>query len=179
MFIRLNKTMVILSALILAGTASASHAGGLNVNVDIGVPAAAPPPPVYAPAPPPPAYVPPPVMLPATPPQFVYVPDLGYYVAVGTPYDIAYIGNNYYINSNGYWYRAAYYGGPLVRIERRMWPPLLVRYGLRDFRRFRDLEFKRYDRDRAHYRGQLHSPEVRREERRDVRKEGRFEGERR
>jgi hypothetical protein len=179
MFYSLNKSLAFLSALILAGTVSTSHAGGLNVNVDIGVPAPVPPPPVYAPAPPP-AYVPPPpVMLPATPPQFVYVPELGYYVAIGTPYDIAYIGHDYYINNNGYWYRTSYYGGPLIRVERRMWPSLLVRHNLNDFRRFRDVEFRRYDRDREHYRGQVHRPEVRKEERRDVRKEERFEGERR
>jgi hypothetical protein len=126
-------------------------------------------------------------MLPATPPQFVFVPELGYYVAVGTPYEIAYIGNEYYINNNGYWYRTSYYGGPLIRIERRMWPQLLVRHSLMDFRRFRDREFRRYDHDRAHYRGQLHKPEVRKqerhderkEERRDERKEERHEGERR
>ena len=178
MFYGINKSLAFLSVLLLAGTASICHAGGLNVNVDIGVPTPAPPPPVYAPAPPPPAYAPPPVMLPATPPQFVFVPDLGYYVAVGTPYDIAYIGNDYYIYNNGFWFRTSYYGGPLVRVERRMWPPLLVRHNLRDFRRFRDIEFKRYDRDRAHYRGQLHKPEVRKEERHDVRKEERHEGER-
>ena len=113
------------------------------------------------------------------PPQFVFVPELGYYVAIGTPYDIAYIGNEYYIFNKGFWYRSAYYGGPLVRVERRMWPPLLVRHNMKDFHRFRDLEFRRYDRDRAHYRGQIHRPEVRKEERRDVKKEERFERDRR
>lgn len=165
-----NGKQVLLSALIVAGTASISHAGGLNVNVDIGVPA-----PVYAPAPPPPAYVPAPqVVLPAVAPQFVFVPELGYYVAVGTPYDIAYIGNQYYMYNNGVWFRSAYYGGPLVRIERRMWPQLLVRHNMNDFHRFREAEFKRFDHDRAHYRGQMHRPEVRHEVKKEehaVRKE--------
>jgi hypothetical protein len=171
MFYGINKKRAFLSALLLVGTTSICHAGGLNVNVDIGIPSPPPPPPAYAPAPS--------VVLPATPPQFVFVPDLGYYVAIGTPYDIAYIGNDYYIYNNGFWFRTSYYGGPLVRVERRMWPPLLVRHNLKDFRRFRDVEFKRYDRDREHYRGQMHRPEVRKEERHGVRKEERFEGERR
>lgn len=169
MFRGTNLRRVFLSALLLAGAASVSYAG-LNVNVNLGVPT----PPVYVPAPPPPppAYVPPaPVMLPEAPPQFVYVPQLGYYVAVGTPYDIAYIGHDYYINTNGGWYRTSYYGGPLVRVERRQWPPLLVRHNMGEFRRFREAEFRRYDRDREHYRGRMHRPELRREERHEVKKE--------
>ena len=167
------------SAVILSVTASICHAG-VNINVDIGVPSPVPaPPPVYI-APPPPAYIPPPpVMLPEIPPQFVFVPDLGYYVAIGTPYDIAYIGNDYYMFSNGFWYRTGYYGGPLIRLERRMRPPLLVRHNLVEFRRFREVEFRRYNHEGEHYRGQTHRPEVRKEHRRDERKEDRHEVERR
>lgn len=172
-----NRMPLLLAVALVAATASIAQAG-LNVNVDIGIPTPAPQPRVYVPAPPP-AYAPPPVMLPDTPPQFVFVPDLGYYVAVGTPYDMAYIGRDYFIFSNGFWYRTSYYGGPLVRVERRMMPPLLVRHNLRDFRRFREAEFRRYDRDRDHYRGQIHRPEVRREERREERHEDRREWERR
>lgn len=168
----MSRIPLLLAVALVAATASTSNAG-FNVNVDIGLPTPAPPPPVYRPVPPPP------VTLPDTPPQFVFVPDLGYYVAVGTPYDMAYIGRDYFIYSNGFWYRTSYYGGPLVRVERRMMPPLLVRHNLRDFRRFREAEFRRYDRDRDHYRGQIHRPEVRREERREERHEDRREWERR
>src|SRR5476651_1015105 len=86
---RIRPIPLLCTAAVLAVStlSSISHASGLNVNVDVGIPVGAPPPP-------PPAYAPPPpvqVVLPATPPQFVFVPELGYYVAVGTPYDIAYI----------------------------------------------------------------------------------------
>jgi hypothetical protein len=147
--------LAILSATaLISGTATICLAG-LNLNVDVGVPAPAPP--VYLP---PAAYAPPEqLMLPAAPPQFVFVPELGYYVAVGTPYDIAYIGHDYFMYSNGFWYRAAYYGGPLLMVDRRAWPSLLARHSFRDFRRFRDAEFRRYERDRAHYGGQLHKPQ--------------------
>jgi hypothetical protein len=171
---RIRPIPLLCTAAVLAvfTLSSISHASGLNVNVDVGIPVGAPPPP-------PPAYAPPPpvqVVLPATPPQFVFVPELGYYVAVGTPYDIAYIGSDYFLYSNGFWYRTSYYGGPLVRvIGRRGLPPLLVRHNLREFRRFREVEFRRYDRDRDHYRGQLHRPELRREEHREMRKDERRE----
>ncbi|KAB0668362.1 hypothetical protein F6V30_16375 [Oryzomonas sagensis] len=154
MKIFMNRMPFLVAGALVAATASIAHAG-LNVNVDIGIPTSAPP------------------------PQFVFVPDLGYYVAVGTPYDMAYIGRDYFIFSNGFWYRTSYYGGPLVRVERRTMPPLLVRHNLRDFRRFREAEFRRYDRDRDHYRGQIHRPEVRREDRREERHEDRREWERR
>ena len=164
----LIRVLAILSATtLLSGAATLCYAG-LNLNVNVDLPA---PPPVY---PPPPVYAPTPqLMLPATPPQFVFVPELGYYVAVGTPYDIAYIGHDYFMYSNGFWYRTPYYGGPLMVIDRRAWPQLLARHSFRDFRRFRDAEFRRYDRDRAHYRGQLHRPEsgVRREEHREERRD--------
>ena len=173
----LRRMLTIFSAVALLSASAAVSQAGLNINVNLGVPAAAPPPP----PPPPPVYLPAPepeVMLPATPPQFIYVPDLGYYVAVGTPYDIAYIGHDYFMFSNGFWYRTSYYGGPLRVVERRAFPPLLARHNFREIRRYREAEFRRYDRDREHYRGQMHRPEVRREEhkeRREERKEERKE----
>jgi len=162
--------VVVTAALVVCGTAAISHAGGLNVNLNVGVP-------VVTPAPPPPAYVPAPAPVPqvvlpaATPPQFVYVPDLGYYVAVGTPYDIAYVGRDYYLYSNGCWYRSPYYGGPWRVAAVKLLPPLLVRYDVREFRQYRDREFRRYEHDREHYRGAWHRPEARREERREERRE--------
>ena len=66
---------VILATAILLSTSGMSlcHASGLNVNVDIGTPPS-----------PAPVYVSPAtqVALPATPPQFVYVPELGYYLSL-------------------------------------------------------------------------------------------------
>jgi len=160
------------AALLFSSTTTICHAG-VNVDVNLGIPVVAPPPPpaVYAPAPE--------FVLPPAPPQFVFAPELGYYVAVGTPYDIAYIGNAYFVFRNGFWYRTAYYGGPLIRTEGRFLPPLLVRHNIMDFRRYRDVEYRRYNHDRAHYGGKLFRPEARRavrpEGRRDARPEGRKE----
>ena len=174
----LRRIPLILSAiLLLFGAAINCQAQGPNDNEEVGAPAGVPPDYVPAPAlpPQPPAYAepapapPPQFMLPPTPPQFVFVPDLGYYVAVGTPYDIAYIGNAYFAYRGGFWYRSAYYGGPLLRVEAGLLPPLLLRYNIRDFRHFRNIEFRRYNHDRAHYRGRVYRPGGRRAGRREGR----------
>jgi len=159
------------AALLFSSTTTICHAG-VNVDVNLGIPVVAPPPPpaVYAPAPE--------FVLPPAPPQFVFAPELGYYVAVGTPYDIAYIGNAYFVFRNGFWYRTAYYGGPLIRTEGRFLPPLLVRHSILDFRRYRDVEYRHYNNDRAHYRGKLFRPEARRDARPGVRQEERRENRR-
>lgn len=169
------------AAILLAGMTSVCF-GDVNANIAQGIPlpTPAPPSPILSPVPPrvqateprPPGseseYEQ--LVLPAVPPQFVYVPELGYYVAIETPYDIAYIENEYFMFSNGFWYRTDHYGGALIRLERSMWPSLLTRHTMKDFRRFRDVEFKRYNHDRGHYKGQLHSPAVRNDDRRDLRK---------
>ena len=136
-------------------------------------PQQASPAPAYTP-PPPPSYVAPapvqaPVVLPAAPPQFVYVPELGYYVAMGVAFDMIYDGQAYYYHNGGYWYRTSYYGAPWAYVAPRLLPQVLVRFSFRDIHRFRDREYKRYNRDRGHYRGRLHRPEIRREIRREER----------
>ena len=105
------------------------------------------------------------------PPQFVFVPELGYYVATGLAYDMIYDGRAYYVYNAGYWYRTSYYGGPWLHVRVSLLPPLLLRHNIIEMHRFRDLEFRRYERDREHYRGRLHRPVVR--ERREERHEER------
>lgn len=135
-----------------------------------------PPPPVVAP-PPPPVVIPPPppVMAPpppermevpeeyeAEPPEFVYSPQLNAYVAVGVPYDLVYSGNEYYYFYGGNWYRGAYYNGPWSYVPRRAYPQLFVRYEVVNIRHYRDVEYRRYARDRRHYDGRVYRPEYRR-----------------
>lgn len=132
--------------------------------------ALAPPPPPVAVAPPPPPepeyYPPPPEVYFEEAPQFIYSPALGMYVAVGVPYDLVYTGNGYYYFYGGRWYRGPYYNGPWAYVPRRSYPPVFLRYRIANIRRFRDAEFRRYERDRAHYDGRFHRPEFRGERRR-------------
>lgn len=139
-----------------------------------------PPPPQYvAPAPPPPVpepeyAAPPPEFYLDDAPQFVYSPPLGMYVAVGVPYDLVYTGNEYFYFYGGNWYRGAYYDGPWSYAPRRSYPPTFLRYRINNIRRFREAEYRRFERDRAHYDGRLHRPEFRggkgRREHRDERR---------
>ena len=166
-------TVTIAVAVLLSNTTTNDClAGHLNVNVDIAVPVQPAPPPVYTSpspgpvyvAPPPPVYLAPPpppqAVLPATPPQFIFVPELGYYVAIGIAADMIYDGRAYYYHNNGYWYRTTFYGSPWQPVAARALPPLLVRFRFNDIYRYRDKEFRRYEHDKVHYKGQLHRPEV-------------------
>ncbi len=98
-------------------------------------------------------------------PEFIYSPSLNMYVAVGVPYDLFYTGNEYFYFYGGRWYRGPFYDGPWVFAPRRSYPPAFLRYRIGNIRRFREAEFRRYERDRAHYDGRIHRPEFRGERR--------------
>ena len=85
--------------------------------------------------------------------QFVYPEPLGIYVAVGVPYDLFYVRNNYYLFRDGRWLRAPGSRGPWVVMERRDLPPGLRRHKIDRIRAYRDSEYDVYRRDRDHYRG--------------------------
>ena len=71
----------------------------VNVDVHIGIPA-------------------PPVVAFPAPPQEVIVPDTQvYYVPEATDYDMYRVGPYYYVNRDGYWYRAHHYGGPFAVVQ--------------------------------------------------------------
>ena len=80
-----------------------------------------------------------------SPPSFIYLRTQGFSVSVGSPYDIAYYGNRYYIYHNGHWYRSYYYRGPWVLILDSGLPYQIRRYRWDDIRRYRDIEYRRPD----------------------------------
>ena len=123
-------------------------------------PADVAPPPVTA-APAPESYPPPPEVYVDDAPQFIYAPSLGMYVAVGVPYDLVYTGNDYFYFYRGRWYRGPYYNGPWAFVPRRSYPSFLYRYRINAIRRYRDAEFRRYERDREHFDGRFLRPEFR------------------
>jgi hypothetical protein len=94
-------------------------------------------------------------------PQFIYSPELSMYIAVGVPYDLFYSGSEYFYFYGRRWYHGPYYNGPWVFAPRSIFPPVLLRYRIGQIRHFRDLEFRRYKRDGAHYKGRVHRPEFR------------------
>lgn len=104
-------------------------------------------------------------------PQFIYSPALNLYIAVGIPSDLVYTGVDYFYFYRGRWYRGPYYNGPWVPATRRYLPPVLLRNRIDSIRHYREFEFKRYERDRAHYDGRFHRPAFRGEGRKMERRE--------
>jgi hypothetical protein len=187
------KKVIAATAFLLAAGAATAYAGvNFNVNLDLPAPMAAPP--VVVASPPPPAviyqepeyapapvqyapapveYAPPPRFVVAQPPMFVYAPELGYYVSVGTQLPILYQDGGYYVYNGGYWWIGPSYGGPWSIIPQRTVPYGLRRYRYDQIVHFRDREYRVYMHDRDHYRGRIYRPEHRehrerwREERRE------------
>jgi hypothetical protein len=79
-------------------------------------------------------------------PDFIFLPDTGFYVSLGSPYDIIFYDNVYYLYQNGMWYYAWYYDGPWQHIPDYDLPPVLRRHQWYDLRRYRDREYRRHDR---------------------------------
>ena len=151
-----RKLVLLQGAAILALGSHAAHAGvGVNLNINLGEPPrqviVAPPPPVYVA---PPAYAPPvdTVQI-GDDIQFVYPNALGFYVAVGVPYDLFYLQNSYWLFRDGRWLRAPSSRGPWMVQRYRELPPGLRRYKLERIREYRTREYAVYNRDRDHYRG--------------------------
>ncbi|NMW21479.1 MAG: BcpO-related WXXGXW repeat protein [Chlorobiaceae bacterium] len=110
-----------------------------------------------------------------TRPTFVYVPELGFSVAVGSPYDFAYFDGSYYISRDGYWYSSSYYGGPWAVVSFDRLPHALRAHRWEEIRRFRDREYRRHDhnywenRDRHDEHDRRDGRDQRHEENRDQR----------
>ena len=162
MFGRFSKTsrlaMILVPAALALG-ASAVSAGtvGGDVTLRIGnqprqilipTPAAPPPAQVVVREPPSPA-----VVTIDEDVDFVYPAQLGFYVAVGVPYDLFYVRNNYYLFRDGRWFRAAGSHGPWVAAQHRELPPGLRRHDIERIRSCRSAEYDIYRHDRGHYRG--------------------------
>jgi len=80
-----------------------------------------------------------------TRPNFVVLPDYGFSVAVGSPYDMIYYDNLYYIYNNNYWYRSSLYNGPWVVVKEENLPDKIKSRNLEDIKRARDLESRNND----------------------------------
>ena len=84
-------------------------------------------------------------------PSFVYLRTQGFSVSVGSPYDIVYYRNYYYINHNGNWYRSSNYRGPWMVILNQRLPYQIRRHRFDDIRRYRDVEARRSDHENNRY----------------------------
>jgi len=154
---KISRAAVALVPAMLALGASAASAG--NVGVDLNLRLGNQPQQVIVPVAPQPA----PVVIREPAPtavitidddvDFVYPTQLGFYVAVGVPYDLFYVRNNYFLFRDGRWFRAPGSRGPWVVTRHRELPPGLRRHDIQRIRSYRSAEYDIYRHDRDHYRG--------------------------
>ena len=95
------------------------------------------------------------------PPVFIAPPSLGFYVAVGVPYDMYMIDSNYYMYRGGGWYISSGYNGPWAIVSYNRLPRGLRSHKYADIIRVRDSEYRNYQKDQTHYRGKQYRPENR------------------
>ncbi len=77
-----------------------------------------------------------------TPPSFIVLPEYGFSVSIGTPYEIIYYDNLYYIYNNNDWYSSSFYRGPWVVIQESNLPDIIRKHRIEDIRKSRDVEFR-------------------------------------
>jgi YXWGXW repeat-containing protein len=147
----MSKTIVLAT---LAAALTVTPVQASNVGVDLNVRIGNQPPAVAVPVP-----APAPVVVVEEPPLFLYPQGLGFYVAVGIPYDLFYIDNRYYLFRGNVWHSAPHYNGPWVVVKHKHLPPGLRRHRIERIRVVRDDEFRVYDRDRRHFSGKYYRPD--------------------
>jgi hypothetical protein len=161
MFRKFSKSSSMAMGIATSVLLGASLANASNVGVDVNLHLSNRPSQVVVaePAPPPPRQVivreepPPAVVVIDNDVDFVYPSRLGFYVAVGVPYDLFYVRNNYYLFRDGLWFRARGSRGPWIATRHRELPPDLRRHDIERIRSYRSAEHDVYRRDRDHYRG--------------------------
>jgi len=77
-------------------------------------------------------------------PDFFYVPNLGYSISYGGPYDIISYGGYYYLYHSGIWYRSSHYRhGRWVIVDHHRIPYKIRRHDWNDIRRYRDVHYRK------------------------------------
>jgi len=77
--------------------------------------------------------------------DFIYVPELGFSVSIGSPWDILFYDNYYYAYRNGMWYRSSNYRGPWVSHNHSRMPHNILRRNWGDIRKYRDFEYRKHN----------------------------------
>ena len=142
----LNPAPVFLLASLTFGLPAAY---GGNVGVDLNIHLGNQPREVIVREPPPP----PARMVIESDVDFIYPTSLGFYVAVGVPYDLFYVRNTYYLYRDGRWSYAPRSQGPWMTVRHRDLPPGLRKHKLQQIRSYRNSEYATYSRDGERYRG--------------------------
>ncbi len=177
-----DKKYLLSRQLIVALTLSAATAHAGNVGVDVNLQLGNTPRQVIVREP---AYQPPVSIVVEDDINFILPGSLGFYVAVGLPYDLFYVRNDYYLFRDGNWFRSHRSQGPWATVRHRDLPPGLRRHKIERIRHYRDAEYDVYRHDRDHYHGKHFRSgkeewkEQRKEEKREMKMEKRRDKEER
>jgi hypothetical protein len=126
-------------AVVVAVVSLASAAWGeVSVNVNVGIPG--------------------PRIVLSGPPDFIMPPSLGFYAAVGVPYDLYRVSNIYFLFHDNGWYRGRYYNGPWRAVNHNQLPQSLRRHNHDRIRAIRDEGYRHYRDNRDSYRGKHFKP---------------------
>lgn len=142
------KKQIIISivALTLVSVGAPAWAGNVKVNLNFGLGGLYPPiivreeiyrPPVAV------RYYPEPSYPALDEVHFIYPDELGFYVAVGLPYELCYINNSYYLLQNGVWLRSGSRRGPWVSMYDHEVPFGLRRHQIARIREYRQYGYAR------------------------------------
>lgn len=131
------NTTVTLAILIFAAAGTAHSGISVGVNIDIPLP----------------------TIVIQEPPEFIFPSTLGFYVAVGVPYDLYQVDNVYFLFRDNRWYKGPYYNGPWHAVEYSRLPKVLRRHNHERIRYYRDEEYRYYQRDRHRYKGHYYRPD--------------------
>lgn len=161
-----NAAIVLFAALIVTLLIVSAQATDVGVDINLSFGNRPKPAEAIVVPPPPPA----PLIVVDEPPEFVSLPGIGFYAAIGVPYDLFYLSNNYYLFRGNAWYRAPYFNGPWTVVKHKSLPPGLRRHKYERIVYLRDEEYRHFRDDRDHYRGRFFRPEKAwKEERKEAR----------
>lgn len=135
---RRSLALMALAAL-LGGTTAQAGDVGVNINLNLGAPAAVP-------------------IIVHEPPLFLVPPAIGLQVAVGIPYDMVFIDGRYYASHGDAWYVGHHYNGPWTVIGHDRLPSGLRKHKLAKIREHREKEYRHYRKDKEKYRGKPYRP---------------------
>jgi hypothetical protein len=142
--------------LLVVITAGGAWAGDVDWNVNINLGSGRAGRPVGVPLPPPGPPVP---VIVNEPPLFLVPASLGFWVAVGVPYDMVFIDGRYYLFHGNYWHVSSRHHGPWSPVLHEHLPPGLRKHKYSKIRDHRDREYYRYEKEGGRYRGQAYRPE--------------------
>lgn len=127
----MKKYLLCMAVALLIPIAQAEASNvGVSVGINVGAPVA-------------PVYVAPPVAI-AAPPLFLAPPRLGFYVAVGVPFDLFYVSGNYFLLRGNTWYSSPYYNGPWVVSHYSKVPYGIRKHPVHRIHYYRDNYYKNY-----------------------------------